>query len=64
MESENLAKVIRRSLDVNGQVIGNHNEDSILNICIYDVGFQDVIIKSYAANVIAQNFLSQVDYEG
>ena len=63
-ESENIAKVIRLSLDVNGQVIGNHNEDPILNTCIYDVEFQDRIIKIYAANVISQNILSQVDSEG
>ena len=62
-ESENLEKEIRRSLDKNWQVIGNHSEDSILNTCIYDIEFQDGIIKPYAANVIAQNILSQVDYE-
>ena len=51
-ESDNLAKVIRRSLDVNGQVIGNHNEDPILNTCIYNVELQDGIPKSYASNMI------------
>ena len=63
-ESYNLEKVIRHSLDVNGQVIGNQNKYLILNTYIYDVEFQDGIIKPYAANVIAQNILSQVDSEG
>ena len=35
-ESDNIAKVIRCSIDVNGQVIGNHNEYPILNTCIYE----------------------------
>ena len=63
-ESDNLAKVIQCYLDVNWQVIGNHNEDLILNTCIYGVEFQDGIIKPYAASLIAQNILSQVDSEG
>ena len=63
-ESDNLAKVIRLYFDVNGQVIGNHSEDTILNIFIYGVEFQDGIIKPYAANVIVQNIMIQVDSEG
>ena len=63
-DSDNLAKVIQRYLDVNGQVIGNHDEDPILNTCIYDVKFQDGIIKPYAENLIDQNILSRVDSEG
>ena len=62
-DNDNLAKVIRRSLDVNGQVIGNLNEDLILNTCIYGVEFQYGIIKPYVANVIDQNILIQVDSE-
>ena len=62
--SYNLAKVIQRSLDVNGQVIVNNNEDPILNTYIYDVAFQYGIIKPYAENVIAKNILIQVDSEG
>ena len=55
VQSENLAKVIQCSLGVNGQVIGNHNKDPILNTCIYDVEFQYGIIKPYAENMIAKN---------
>ena len=63
-ESNNIAKVIQRYLDVNRQVIGNHIKDPILNTWIYDFEFQDIIMRLYAANVIAQNVLSQFDYEG
>ena len=31
---------------------------------IYEVEFQDGMVKEYAANVIAQNLLSQIDSEG
>ena len=55
-ESDNLAKVIQCYLDVDWQVIGNHNEDLILNTCIYGVEFQDGIIKPYAASLIAQKY--------
>ena len=63
-ESENLARVIRRSVDKDGNFIGNYNEDPILNTVIYDVEFQDGVIKPYSANVIAQNILDQVDNDG
>ena len=63
-DSDNLAKVIQRYPYVNWQVIDNHNEDPILNTCIYDVELKYGIIKPYAANVIDQNMLIQVDSEG
>ena len=63
-DSDNLAKVIWRSPYVNEQGIVNYNEYPILNTCIYDVELQDGIIKSYAANAIAQNILNKVESEG
>ena len=51
-ESDNLAKVVRRSLDFNEQGIGNHNKDPILNTCIYGVEFQYGIIAPYAEKII------------
>ena len=61
---DNIAKMIRHPLDVKGKVIGNHNECPIHNTYIYDVEFQNGIIKLCAQNVIAQNILIQVDSEG
>ena len=58
------AKVIGRSKDSDGEVIGTYDENPFLNTIIYDVEFPDGEIKEYAANVIAENMYSQVDSEG
>ena len=63
-ESENLARVIRRLFDKDGNVIGNYNKHPILNTGIYDVEFQDGVIKPYSANIIAHNILYQVENDG
>ena len=55
------AKVIARSKDDNGNVIGSYNENPLLNSIIYDVEFPDGEIREYAANMIAQNMYSQID---
>ena len=57
-------KVMRRTLGSNGNTIGKYNDLPIMNSMIYDVEFPDGQIKEYAANVIAENILSQVDDEG
>ena len=58
------AKVIGRSKNKNGEVIGTYDANPILNTTIYDVEFPDGEIREYAANVIAENLYSQVDIEG
>ena len=57
-----MAKVIRRSIDSNGKVIGNLSGS--LKTLMYDVEFPDGAVKQYAGNVIAENVLSQVDQSG
>ena len=57
-----MARVIRRSLDSEGRAIGNLHGN--LNSLVYDVEFPDGAVKQYAANVIAENLLSQVDESG
>ena len=52
-EGSQLARVIHRSVDENGEVIGDHNNNPILNTILYDVEFPDGDIKPYAANTIA-----------
>ena len=59
-----MAKVLRKSVDENGKVIVAHNENTLLNTLVYDVEFPDGDVKKYAANLIAENFLSQVDPNG
>ena len=60
-EEQVMAKVLRKSVDENGQVIGVHNENPLLNTLVYDVEFSDGDVKKYAAKLIAENVLSQVD---
>ena len=63
-EEKRLAKVIKRSVDSDGKVIGNYNELPVLNTMLYDVQFPDGSIKPYSANLIAKNILMQVDSDG
>ena len=60
-EEKRLAKVIKRSVDSDGKVIGNYNELPVLNTMLYDVQFTDGSIKPYSANIIAENILMQAD---
>ena len=54
-------KIVRRALGPDGTPAGTYDEDPNLNLMVYEVEFPDGMIKEYAANVIAQNILSQVD---
>ena len=63
-EELRLAKVIRRSVDYDGNVGGNYNDIPILNTVLYDVQFPDAEIKPYLVNLIAENILMQVDADG
>jgi hypothetical protein len=58
------ATVIGVSMDADGKVIGNANENPILNTTLYDVQFNDGMIKSYAANTIAENVYNMVNADG
>lgn len=58
------AKVIGRSKDIDGNIIGTYDHNPILNTMIYDVEFPDGAVREYSANVIAENIYAQVDVEG
>ena len=59
-----ISKVLRLSVDEQGKVIGNPDENPILNTLIYHVEFPDSNIKKYSANVIPENILVNFDSEG
>ena len=63
-EENRLSKVIKRSVDSYGKVIGNYNELPVLNTMLYDVQFTDGSIKKYSVNLIAENILMQEDGDG
>jgi hypothetical protein len=59
-----VGKVKRRSIDDNGKTIWTYSDNPIMNFIVYEVEFPDDELKAYAANILAENMLSQVDHEG
>ena len=62
-EGSKTCKVLRRSVDNVGKTTGVYDTDPALNTMIYDVNFPDGAVQKYAANIIAQNVLEQVEDE-
>ena len=57
-------EVRRRALGPDRMVVGSHNDNSTLNLIVHEVEFPNGQVKECAANVIAENMLSQIDSEG
>eukprot|EP00957_Ditylum_brightwellii_P071578 5442489-Ditylum_brightwellii.AAC.1 len=55
--------VKRRAIGPNGRTDGSYHDNPILNSTVYKVEFPDREVREYAANVTAENMLTQVDYE-
>ena len=58
-----MANVCGRTVGPDGKTIGTFHDTSIFNSIVYDVEFPDGEVKEYAANVISEKTLSQVDNE-
>ena len=58
------ARVRGRSTNSDGSLTGTYNDNPLMNTMTYEVEFDDGAVKEYAANVIAENILMQVDEEG
>ena len=63
-ENMTVGKVTKRAIGPDGTVAGTYDENPCLNTMIYEVEFPDGQSKAYAANVIAENMLTQVDSDG
>ena len=65
-QGENLVsgKVVGRSKSADGDIIGNYDNNPLLNTLSYDVEFQDGTVREYGANIIAENIYLQVDENG
>jgi hypothetical protein len=63
-ENTTVGKVTKRAIGPDGTVAGTSVENSCLKTMIYEVEFADGQSKAYAANVIAENMLTQVDSDG
>jgi hypothetical protein len=59
-----VGKVTKHALGPDGNVAGTYDKNPCLNRMIYEVEFPDGQLKVYAANVIVENMLSQVDSDG
>ena len=58
------SKVLQQTIGPDGQVTLTFDNNPYLNSIIYDVEFPDRQVKEYAANIIAENMLTQVDSDG
>ena len=56
-----MGKVRGRALGSHGNIIRKYDNNPYLNSVMYKVEFIDGQVKEYAANIIAENMLSQVD---
>ena len=56
--------VRRRAVGPDMEQRGRYDENPYLNSVVYEVEFDDGTIREYAANVIAENMLCEVDDEG
>ena len=63
-ENMHQAKVIGRSKDEDGNIVGTYDNNPYANTMVYDVEFPDGEVKEYAANVIAESMYAQVDANG
>ena len=59
-----LAHVKQIDTDQEGLTIWTHDDDPSKNSMVCEVEFPDIQVKESAANVIAENMLSQVDHHG
>ena len=57
-------KVTQRAVDPDGHTVGKYDDNPSLNSLLYEVEVDDGLVREYAANIIAQNMLSQVDEDG
>ena len=56
--------IIGRKRDHDGRPIGKRHANPLLDTRLYEVKFPDNLTEAIAANLIAENMLSQVDDEG
>ena len=57
-----MGKVVRYAFNKHGELVGAYNDNPILNSHLYEVEFSDGEVKEFVENILAENFMSQVDY--
>eukprot|EP00957_Ditylum_brightwellii_P072489 5508447-Ditylum_brightwellii.AAC.1 len=58
-----IGKVKRRTLGPNVRTATLHHANLILNSTVYEVEYPDREVKEYTANMVAENMLTQVEFE-
>jgi hypothetical protein len=51
-------------VDSEGKLIGEHNDNPLLNTLVYECVFDDGTTREYAANTIASNIFMESDADG
>jgi hypothetical protein len=63
-DSQAIARVVRRMVNSEGKLIGEHNNNPLLNTLVYECEFNDGTTREYAANTIASNIFMESDADG
>jgi hypothetical protein len=63
-DSMSTVMVTKRAVGPDSTMTGSYDSKPYLNSMIYEVEFPDGQVKEYAANLIAENMLTQVDSDG
>ena len=63
-DGEAIAKVVQYAVDSEGKLIGEYNENHILNTLRYMCELRDGTVKEFAANMIALNIFEESDADG
>ncbi len=63
-DSQAIARVVRGMVDSEGKLIGEHNDNPLLNTLVHECKFDDGTTKEYAANTIASNIFMESIVDG
>jgi hypothetical protein len=55
--------VVKRKRGEDGLLIGIANKNPILDTSLYEVVFDDGVVKAFTSNVIAENIYARVDHD-
>eukprot|EP00957_Ditylum_brightwellii_P066875 5075546-Ditylum_brightwellii.AAC.1 len=56
-----VGKVTQHAIGPNGTITGTYDDNPMMNTIIYNVEFPDKQVHEYAANIITENMLTQVN---
>ena len=59
-----IATVLKQSVDDNGKTIVSWNENPMLNTLVYECELSDGTVREYAAKIIEENIFLKADPDG